>query len=297
MQINLDDPTHRLAIAETIHNDVDEASANELRDGFRRHLGGSQIGKSCNRELWYAFRWVKKPKEETQKHNEGQMLRLLNRGHREEPAMIRWLQLAGCIIENDPQHQVTVSAVGGHFGGSIDNTGFLPPKFQISKRIGFEFKTANIKNFAATKKKGVKLGKPDHWAQMCVYGFLANIEYFLYVVVNKDNDELYFELVKIDMSYGQHMVDKAAVIISAKIPPIKISERPEYFGCKWCKFTDICHHGEVVEKNCRSCKYAVPGQDKTWICTFNNGQHIIPDEIIVIGCSNHKSINDDVAAS
>lgn len=27
-------------------------------DGFRNHLGASLIGKSCNRALWFDFRWV-----------------------------------------------------------------------------------------------------------------------------------------------------------------------------------------------------------------------------------------------
>ena len=30
----------------------------EADDGFREHLGASLIGKSCERALWYDFRWV-----------------------------------------------------------------------------------------------------------------------------------------------------------------------------------------------------------------------------------------------
>lgn len=30
----------------------------DREDGFRPHLGASQIGKSCERALWYDFRWT-----------------------------------------------------------------------------------------------------------------------------------------------------------------------------------------------------------------------------------------------
>lgn len=55
----------------------------------RRHLGGSMIGRKCNRQLWYGFRWASMPKLS------GRMLRLFNRGHLEEDRFIGYLRSVG----------------------------------------------------------------------------------------------------------------------------------------------------------------------------------------------------------
>lgn len=60
----------------------------------RHHLGGSLIGRKCKRELWYSFRWAQPPEFE------GRMLRLFNRGHREEDRFVEWLRSIG--VEHYP---------------------------------------------------------------------------------------------------------------------------------------------------------------------------------------------------
>jgi hypothetical protein len=51
-----------------------EARSGEWR---REHLGGSQIGRECDRALWYGFRWATAP------DFDGRLLRLFDTGHRE----------------------------------------------------------------------------------------------------------------------------------------------------------------------------------------------------------------------
>ena len=46
-------------------------------DGFREHLGASLIGKSCERALWFDFRWA------TVSRHEGRILRLFETGQRQ----------------------------------------------------------------------------------------------------------------------------------------------------------------------------------------------------------------------
>ena len=52
-------------------------------DGFREHLGASLIGKSCERALWYDFRWA------TRSRHDGRILRLHGRviGDRDEQVL------------------------------------------------------------------------------------------------------------------------------------------------------------------------------------------------------------------
>lgn len=65
---------------------------------FRNHLGGSQIGRKCDRELYYIFRWFRRPTFE------GRMLRLFDRGHKEEARFIELLASVG--IEVLPHSEV-----------------------------------------------------------------------------------------------------------------------------------------------------------------------------------------------
>ena len=58
-------------------------------DGFRDHLGASIIGKSCERALWYDFRWV------TPSRFSGRLLRLFETGQLEEDRMVRNLRATG----------------------------------------------------------------------------------------------------------------------------------------------------------------------------------------------------------
>ena len=67
-------------------------------EGFRSHLGASLIGGECSREIWYGFRWVKKPKFS------GRILRLFNRGHLEEARFIAMLLTIGCQVWQQDGH-------------------------------------------------------------------------------------------------------------------------------------------------------------------------------------------------
>ena len=63
----------------------------ELEPG-RRHLGASVIGEKCPRKIWYAFRRAK-----VVRHG-GRLLRLFNRGHREEDRFIEYLTDIGAQV-------------------------------------------------------------------------------------------------------------------------------------------------------------------------------------------------------
>ncbi|HEX8349957.1 MAG TPA: hypothetical protein VF598_08335, partial [Hymenobacter sp.] len=60
--------------------------------GFRSHLGASVIGRECGRQIWYGWRWARKPKFQAR------MLRLFNRGHLEEARFIAALLAIGVQV-------------------------------------------------------------------------------------------------------------------------------------------------------------------------------------------------------
>lgn len=89
---DLADPANRLTLARKIASDIDAWCVATYDDGHRTHLGASLIGRECSRFLWYTFRWVKSAKFDAR------MLRLFQRGHREEAHMIAMLEGIGATV-------------------------------------------------------------------------------------------------------------------------------------------------------------------------------------------------------
>lgn len=165
----------------------------------------------------------------------------------------------------------------------------LPPKYEINERILFEFKTSNMKYFNDLRKNGMVRSKPVHWSQMCVYGYKAGLRYGLYLCVDKNTDAIYMEFVELDWEHGKAMIDLAGAVITAREAPAQYAQSQTNFVCKNCSFKDICHNGEPVDKNCRSCVHAIAADDKQWLCGARDNM-VIPDNIIPIGCPGHVGV-------
>ena len=277
------------SLVETIDCEYDEASVELFGSEHRNHLGASIIGDSCSRKIWYSFRWVKKPDFSSKSRTQGQVLRLFDRGHREEPSIIKILKKSGHRFDESKEEQFRIpKQVDGHFGGSLDGIGRLPEKFGFEHRILYEFKTSSTSEFRKLQKKGIKEHKPVHWYQMCTYGHQMNIDYGLYIVVNKDTDAMHFEFLKLNHELGKDMIQKAEMIIKSNDPPAKISMSPSHFVCKMCSFRDICHYDETKDKNCRSCKHCFAVEEGQWQC--GKVEQIIPIDVIKVGCECYESV-------
>jgi hypothetical protein len=286
-------------LAAQVLADIDAHTAKKYDDGHRKHLGASLIGDGCARKLWYNFRWVKTPTYVNVKgeNHKGRMLRLFNRGHKEEFRFVEWLREMGFIVEEydasqglDKQgkpQQFRIKDVDGHFGGSCDGFVQFPAKYGALPRMLTEFKTSSDKYFDKLKEAGVKKEKYQHFCQMSTYGKYYGVEYALYLCVNKNTDEIYAEVVKLDLKCADEMLDKARTIINAAIPPKKISENSAYFTCKMCDFASVCHGQAAYEKNCRSCAFAQPAANGQWQCGHYG---IIPPDFIAQGCASWQEV-------
>lgn len=306
---------------------------------FRNHLGGSMIGKPCERELWYSFRWSQLPKFD------GRMYRLFDRGHKEEFRFVDYLlgigmevreysqrlvyhpefdsyfladwesdDSAECLdVTHQPYHveragdrgvrpkQWRISDVDQHFGGSLDGMATASATtgpIQLDARevlnpgewILLEFKTHNTKSFCNLVAKGVKEAKPVHWVQMQTYMFKHGLSRALYVAVNKNDDDLYTEVVHLDPTVGPEMVAKAERVIRAATPPQRIGKHPSWIDCKFCEFSNVCHYGEPLHKSCRTCVHSVPAEKGEWHC--NLWKSNIPGDAVALGCDHYKMITD-----
>lgn len=295
--IDLSSNAARLALVERMQADVDAFCREEFADDPRTHLGASIIGHDCSAYLWNTFRWLKF------EDFCGQQLRLFNRGHEEEARFIRWLVGIGFQVrEIDPatQRQYRISGSKGHFGGSLDALMLAPERYGIPDGMIWlgEFKTHNensFKDLAGPKRKdkkmrvggkGVARSKPKHFRQMNSYGKAYQTRYGLYCAVNKETDELYFEIVELDWLQADDMYRKADGIIFSQTQAPKIARTPAFKDCKICDFVDICHGGAQPTKNCRSCVHAFPIDDAQWFCElYSPKDGPIPKEAIPHGCS------------
>lgn len=301
---DLNAPGVSKAVARRVVEDINEYCIRTYDDGHRWHLGGSLIGDECKRKLWYSFRWCyRETGVDTESY--ARKLRLFNRGHREEDRFIEWLNGIGAEvwthetpdIYNEQGKIVTkgkqfrVSSVMGHFGGSLDAIIRLPARYGVDVPILGEFKTNGTgAGFEKLIKDGMIVAKPQHFAQTSTYGSdpKYNFSHCLYMNNNKNDDSMYVELVKLDHRLGQNMRTKAEQIIMSQTPPPRLSDNPTYFACKYCAANKICHTGAIPEKNCRSCRFAVPAEGGEFGCTQHN--QIIPRDFVAIGCAQYIPI-------
>ena len=247
----------------------------------RTYAGGSQLGEECERKLGYSFLWV------MENSFPPRILRLFDRGHREEPALIGYLEAAGIEVKDlDPKtkEQFAVSFARGHGGGHFDGIMRGLPEAPEEWHIA-EFKTANDKSFRSTKSKGVEIDKPVHFAQMQLYMHLSKIKWAAYIVVNKNDDDLYFERVPYSETVALQLLAKADRIIGSDRPLDGISKDPSFFKCKWCDYQPVCQLEKPPAVNCRTCAHVSVEDKGKWSCATWNKQ--IPDDFMRKGCDKH----------
>lgn len=256
--------------------DVDDAYDDHIRDRFRSHMGVSTSGRACPREIWYNWRWAIVSKFS------GRMLRLFNRGHLEEArftAMLRTIDVQVWQSENGQQYRV--SMYGGHYGSAIDGVALGIPELP-NIPVLLEMKTHNNKSFVKlageknregdylTMPAGVQKAKLEHYVQMQQYMKYFKLTHGLYCAVNKDTDELWFEIIEYDAACAEHFIERSGRIIFTKEAPPKISENENFWTCKYCDKRRICHFGATPDLNCRTCAAAQPLEDGTWFCSTHS---------------------------
>lgn len=279
--LNLSNPKDREKLEELLADDLDLFCQTYYEQGHRNHLGASTLGEPCWRKLWYSFRWVK------EERFDGRMMRLFNVGHSAEPRFVAYLRGIGFEVKEfaDDGKQFRISGCLGHYGGSLDGICKPPARYEIEGDLvlSLSFKTnATGNGYAKVATESLQKSKPVHWAQECQYGYKMGIRYCIYIIENKNDSDITFKVIELDWNYGKQLEDKANQIIQSKEPPPRISENPATFDCKFCNYAGICHKGETPEKNCRSCRNAVPVDNAEWYCSAHTSN--IPSDFIRKGC-------------
>lgn len=241
-------------------------AAQEARDGYR--LAASWLGNPCDRAVWYAFRWVSPPKQ-----FDGRMLRLFETGNIEEERLIADLRRAGVtVLDRDERgRQLGVSFADGHGWGYLDGECSNLPEAPVAVHV-LECKSHNHKSFTATKNKGVREGKADHFAQVQTYMHLRNRTRALYLFVDKDTDEVWSERVEYDVKFATGLMLRAEAIVYGDRPPSRMRDDMG-FPCTFCDHKGHCFESRPARRTCRTCIHATPVRGGQWVCDrFDHAQ-------------------------
>jgi len=308
--IDLANLSDRRAVIAQMYADLELASQSLFADAEpRTYMGASVIGDDCRAKIWGDFRWLSIEKFT------GQKLRLFNRGHLEEARFAKLLKAIGFDLREFDEHgeQYGLKGCDGHFGGHLDGMAKPPARYGIAGDLVLlvEEKSHNEKSFkklAGDKNQdasynlllrqggeGMRLSKPQHYAQMACYGRAYKLQFGLYVAVNKETDEIYFEIIELDWRYADDLFLKAQMLIKAQTMPQKIAQTETFWKCKGCSQSPVCHRGVAPPKSCRSCVYALAAPEGKWICSNDIyaaacDETELSKEFMKVGCEHWAAI-------
>jgi hypothetical protein len=183
----------------------------------------------------------------------GRTLRIFDVGHALEDLAIRWLRLAGIDLHTRRKDggQFGFSVANGRIQGHVDGViADAPADLGLTFPTLWECKTMNDRNWKACVKSGVAVSKPVYAAQVAIYQAYMEPAIpgisdhpALFTAINKDTQELWFELVPFDGGLAQRMSDRAVRVIQAteagELLP-RIATDSSYYECKYCSWATRC---------------------------------------------------------
>lgn len=208
----------------------------------REYLGGSMVGRDCEREI--AYQYHNTPRDPNKTGFSGQLYRIFDRGHKGEDRMAEYLRVAGfeLITHRKDGSQFGFSAAGGKLRGHIDGV-ILSNPLNLPPNMLWENKILNNKNFGDLSNHGVKKSKPVYYTQAQLYMAYLELEHCLFTAENADTCEVHAEVVPLDPSWAQAMSDRAVRILKSTTPEElpRVAGDPADYRCKYhCDFRDRC---------------------------------------------------------
>lgn len=286
-------------LIQVIKNSISDTIMQEYRKDFpyRHHLGASIIGHPCDRYLFYSFRWFMTPTEPSR------VVRIFDRGHREEVRMLNMLRATGLIISTtigellttfglpvhvdsidtvrewgvnifkpyahdfDPNGQIKAN-MPPHLGGSMDAVLHVPAEYvqELGYLMPIECKTHAEKYYKATFKKDLRESQPKHYSQANAYGYYLNATHAFYYGENKNNEDLDMKIVPLRADIVKLLETRAKNIVHTQDPKL-IARTTEKWMCKACTFAVVCAKNlPPTSRNCRSCANFHPKDGGGWAC-------------------------------
>lgn len=242
----------------------------------------SSLGKSCDRRLWFAYRWAH-PKERFG----ARILRVFENGKQREATILNMLRGAGISIREIDEEtglQFRVVLAGGALTGSCDGIAEDVPEAPATPHL-VEIKTMNNKRWQEWRRKGVAASDPVYYVQCQLYMHGLGLARCLFVAENQDTKEIEVERIKYDALFAAQQIARAERIAGSDAAPPRISDDPDWYECRTCPANAVCHGDQIIaRRNCRTCLASANRGDK-WRCRRRNFDLTPKDQ--ENGCSVH----------
>lgn len=196
----------------------------------RSYMGLSGIGEECDRKLWYSY-------HQPRKTTDARVNRIFDTGNMFEDLVIKWLKEAGFKIYEPPK--------GEQFGGSDEMLawhidGVIEGLPESSKPHLLEIKSAKDSSFKKFQKEGCEKANINYFVQCLTYMEKEGLERALFIVVNKDTQELYMERIKASKMEARGYIERARDIAKSEIEPSRKYKNSAFFKCKFCDWREEC---------------------------------------------------------
>lgn len=284
---DLSTPGFAKLIADKIKAQIDTVTSRPAQYSWR--IKPSNLGSDCVAKLWYAYRWAKR------KPIEGRIGRIFGVGSAFEAPIMEWLRAAGWeILDKDPNkvgtkyEQWNFKALDGHISAYLDAKG-RHPEYLNNAWLNVEAKSYKKSRFGQLVNKGVKASDYEYYTQLSIYAEAENLAGTLFFAMCKDDSDIHIEIIPRDDETAHRAMRIAQTIKDSRARPARIAESAAFHTCKMCDFVGVCHLGEPVDRNCRSCVYVVPIAGGRFACSGWN--MVIPGEKeIMQACPQYEAI-------
>lgn len=255
----------------------------------RPYLGMSAIGAECARQLWYGFRWV------SLADFDALTLKRFADGHATEAVVVARLKAVDTLELHDVDdrgQQFGFEDLGGHLKGHMDGVVLglaqAPTTWHVLEiKATAEKKLAELRKAVRDKgeKHALRAWNPVYYAQAVLYMHYAGLDRH-YLVASTPGGRDWFALrTDADPAEAQRLIKRAESIITSDSPPPRIAG-PDFYMCRWCDRSAICHEGEPADRNCRTCLHATAQLDGGWTCARWQGLDL-DLETQATGCPHH----------
>ena len=233
-------PHHGDPTLEAMYKEI-EKEPRQKRD----YLGASLIGNPCARQIYYQYNGY-----ECEPFSAETLMNFAD-GHRTEDLTAERLRLVDgveLITHDQSGSQLGFSALNGKFKGHYD--GIITGILQAPKTPHiWENKCSAEKKFNEFVKCKEKYGGKDalknwnenYWVQAQIYMHYGGADRH-YLTLARAGGRGY-DSCRTDYSpeVAARYIDRADKIINARSEPPRISEKKDFWICRFCDFKKVCH--------------------------------------------------------
>lgn len=218
----------------------------------RDYLGASLIGDPCSRKIWYSYKnYPKEPFSANTLWN-------FEDGHRTEDLIASRLRMVKGIelwTHDANGNQYGFSALGGKFKGHCDGVilGLLqapktPHVWECKASAQKKFEEFKKAKASAGEKGALKLWNESYYIQGQLYMHYLQLDRHYLTVALAGGRDIDSCRTEYDADVALRTIDKADLIINATREPARISEKADFWLCKFCDYRGVCH-GEKEERS------------------------------------------------